>query len=319
MDNKIVLITDINNNLNLEENFDEFDEFDEEIEEKFKVKVTPIKSQGKKTKLVPWIIDTFETLNKNNNYLYIEPFVGTGVVGFNIAPKNAIFSDVNPHLINFYKAIQNKEIDSLKVRKFLESESLKLINSPSDKSSYYYTVRDRFNKFHDPLDFLFLTRSCFNGMMRFNKKGGFNVPFCKKPNRFAPALITKISNQVLWLEKLIHNNDWMFVVEDYKRLMSYYKKNKDVVYYLDPPYILRSADYFNSWHSEDESNLHDLVNTQEGQFIMSTWFGNKYRHNPYIEDFWSKFEILQKEHTYHLGPKIKNRNDMTEALIIKRF
>ena len=89
----------------------------------------------------------------------------------------------------------------------------------------------------------------------------------------------------MWLEKLIHNNDWMFVVEDYKRLMSYYKKNKDVCLLFRPPYILRSADYFNSWHSEDESNLHDLVNTQEGQFIMSTWFGNKYRHNPYIEDF----------------------------------
>jgi DNA adenine methylase len=52
---------------------------------------------------------------------------------------------------------------------------------------YYLEVRKRFNEFGNPLDFLFLNRSCFNGIMRFNSKGGYNVPFGHKPERFAQA------------------------------------------------------------------------------------------------------------------------------------
>jgi DNA adenine methylase len=74
-----------------------------------KVFVPPIKIQGIKTKLVQLI--------KDNIYLeetstYFEPFFGSGVVGFNLAPYHAIFSDTNPYLINFYQAIQNKTITS---------------------------------------------------------------------------------------------------------------------------------------------------------------------------------------------------------------
>ena len=68
------------------------------------VKVPPLKCQGIKTKLAEWIKDhsTYE-----NNGTWIEPFMGSGVVGFNIAPRRAIFADVNPHIINFYNAIKD--------------------------------------------------------------------------------------------------------------------------------------------------------------------------------------------------------------------
>lgn len=68
--------------------------------EDFKLKVTPIKSQGKKTKLVKWIKESIDELKDNDDYLYIEPFVGTGAVGFNIAPKNAVFADINRYFLN---------------------------------------------------------------------------------------------------------------------------------------------------------------------------------------------------------------------------
>ncbi|MEN9847621.1 MAG: hypothetical protein RL368_361, partial [Pseudomonadota bacterium] len=63
-----------------------------------KVGIPPIKSQGIKTKLVPWIRSI---IPDNFNGTWVEPFMGTGAVAFNIAPKRAILCDSNPHLINF--------------------------------------------------------------------------------------------------------------------------------------------------------------------------------------------------------------------------
>lgn len=278
------------------------------------VKVPPIKSQGKKTLLVGWIKETLDDLNKNENYLFIEPFVGTGVVGFNLAPKNAVFSDLNPHLINFYNGLKNNDFNSNDVKSFLTTEGGKLLVD----EKYYYEVRERFNKDSSPLDFLFLSRSCFNGMMRFNKKGKFNVPFCKKPTRFAQAYVTKITNQVLWLEKSMKENNWNFELSDFRTVMEQHKNNKDAIYYLDAPYVLRNADYFNGWGEDEELSLYTSLKEQQGQFILSTWYGNDFRKNPYIDKLWSEFEMLTKGHTYHVGAKVENRNEILEALIIKR-
>ena len=148
-----------------------------------KVFVPPLKIQGIKTKLVPTIKE-FVVLDEDT--LWVEPFMGSGVVGFNIAPYNAIFADTNPHIINFYKQIQDGNLTPNIVRSFLENEGKKLRNGDND---YYLCVRERFNKEHSPLDFLFLNRSCFNGMMRFNKNNDFNVPYGHKPERFSKAYI----------------------------------------------------------------------------------------------------------------------------------
>ena len=285
------------------------------MNEEFKVSVTPIKSQGKKTKLVPWIKESLDNLNKADDYLYIEPFVGTGAVGFNLAPKTAIFADINPHLINFYNDLKNDKINHTIVRDFLTAEGIKLLDRDAE---YYYEVRKRFNESPSSLDFLFLTRSCFNGMMRFNKKGRFNVPFCKKPARFSKAYVTKIVNEVLWLENKIKTNNWTFLLIDYKDLIEEYKDNENVVYYIDAPYVLRHSDYFNGWGEKEEMELYKRLKNQTGQFILSTWYGNDYRKNPYIEDIWNEFSIFKKSHTYHVGAKVENRNEILEALIISK-
>lgn len=284
------------------------------IIEEQKIMVPPIKSQGKKTKLANWIITELDEL-KSKNTLYIEPFIGTGVIGFNFMPNRAIFSDTNIHLINFYNDIKNKKIDSKLIRDYLEEEGSKLFKT---EGRHYYDVRKRFNEEHSSLDFLFLTRSCFNGMMRFNQKGGFNVPFCKKPNRFAPALVTKIVNQTKWLESAIHNNDWIFKVSDFRQILNQNKTKGNVLYYLDAPYILRHGDYYNQWKDEDEMDLFRGLSEQKGKFVLSTWLGNSFRKNPYVEKCWSSFELKTMEHTYHVGAKEKNRNKITEAIIIKK-
>ena len=72
--------------------------------EQMRVIIPPIKSQGIKTKLVPWIMDVVNIVQPKGRW--IEPFLGTGVVAFNSGFKEAILNDTNPHIINFYKGIQ---------------------------------------------------------------------------------------------------------------------------------------------------------------------------------------------------------------------
>jgi DNA adenine methylase len=274
---------------------------------KRKIFVPPIKIQGIKTKLVEWIIDqiNFEIKGK-----WIEPFMGSGVVGFNIRPKRAVFADKNPHIINFYNAIKRKEITSKKVEMFLKIEGEKLLKKGEE---YYYEVRDRFNKYQDPLDFLFLNRSCFNGIIRFNSKGEFNTPFGKKPNRFKKAYITKIVNQVRYVEELIHKYDWIFITQDFRITIT--EAERDDFLYCDPPYIGRHTNYFDIWTEKDEYDLYKLLSRFEGKFILSTWYKNKYRENEYIKRFWSKFNLITRNHFYYVGGKEINRNPIIEALV----
>lgn len=272
-----------------------------------KIFVPPIKSQGIKTKLVEWISSNVEKIEYDN---WIEPFMGTGVVAFNIRPKKALLCDSNPHLIRFYNSLKDEEITSGIVRKYLTDEGQKLLSS---EGQHYYDVRSRFNEEGNPLDFLFLSRSCFNGMMRFNKKGGFNVPFCKKPNRFAQALITKITNQVENISQIIQRGDYTFKNQDFTDTLQEIAPN-DLVY-SDPPYIGRHVDYFDSWSEEEEILLKDGLVDSNANFILSTWLSNKYRTNDYIFNIWKDCHVATKEHFYHIGGKEINRNAVYEALL----
>ena len=272
------------------------------------VKVPPLKCQGIKTKLVEWIKD-HAILEESGTW--IEPFMGSGVVGFNVRPARAVFADVNPHIVNFYNAIKNRKITAGTAREFLEKEGALLQKKGED---HYYAVRERFNKDGNSFDMLFLNRACFNGVMRFNKKGGFNVPFGHKPERFAKAYITKIANQIKYVADALSQYDWMFICQDFKTTISSASWNDFV--YCDPPYIGRHVDYFNSWSEQSEQDLYDALSAVPGKFILSTWHSNQYRTNPAIDKYASRFTILTREHFYHVGASEKNRNPMLEAIVL---
>ena len=272
------------------------------------VKVPPLKCQGIKTKLVEWIKD-HAILDDNGTW--IEPFMGSGVVGFNVRPKRAIFADVNPHIVNFYNAIKQSAITQGIAKEFLEKEGALLRKKGED---HYYAVRERFNKDGNSLDMLFLNRACFNGVMRFNKKGGFNVPFGHKPERFAKAYITKITNQIKYVADALSQYDWDFVCQDFKKTISSASQTDFV--YCDPPYIGRHVDYFNSWSEQSEQELYDSLSATRAKFILSTWHSNQYRTNPAIDKYASRFTILTREHFYHVGASEKNRNPMLEAIVL---
>lgn len=272
-----------------------------------KVGVPPIKSQGIKTKLVPWIQSIVPS---DFNGTWIEPFMGTGAVAFNVAPRRAILCDTNPHLVNFYASIASGKITPEAVKEFLTREGEALLSKGED---HYYFVRDRFNSEHSPLDFLFINRAGFNGMIRFNRKGGFNIPFCRKPQRFAQAYITKITNQVSWVGKIIKDKEFTFKCQDFNKTIE--EASSTDIIYCDPPYIDRHVDYYNGWGNSHELELFNKLSSFMGRFILSTWHHNDYRENEYVKTLWSQYSVHTREHFYHVGGKEENRNPVVEALI----
>ncbi len=273
----------------------------------YKVGVPPIKSQGIKTKLVPWIKNI---IPRDFDGTWIEPFMGTGAVAFNVAPRRAILCDTNPHVIKFYAGVAAGEITPEVVRKYLVREGEILAHKGQE---HYYFIRDRFNSEHSPLDFLFVNRAGFNGMIRFNRRGGFNIPFCRKPHRFSRAYVTKIANQIAWVRKIINEKDITFRCQDFTRTIEE-ASPKDIIY-CDPPYINRHVDYYNGWNGARERELFDRLSSFRGKFILSTWHHNDYRENEYVKALWSEHDILTREHFYHVGGREVNRNPVTEALV----
>ena len=276
-----------------------------------KIIVPPIKSQGIKTKLVPWIMELVPEINGK----WIEPFLGTGVVAFNANFKETILNDTNPHIINFYKGIQIKEITAPLMKQYLEQEGELLSVAADSGYEHYRKVRSRFNSGeYSPYDFIFLSRAGFNGMMRFNNKGNWNIPFCKKPDRFAQAYVTKITNQVSTVSKIIKPEPaWTFYNKSFADIIPFATENDFI--YCDPPYYGRYVDYYNGWTEHDEKLLFTLLSETKAKFILSTWHHNDWRANDMIEKFWSKFNIVTKDHFYHSGGSIENRKTVVEALV----
>ena len=279
------------------------------------IQVPPIKSQGIKTKLVPWINDLVLRAGLDlNTAKWIEPFFGTGVVGFNSVVGGAhIVGDTNPHIINFYKCIQSGEVNDVSMRTYLEKEGNALSMADENGYAHYKYIRDRFNREGNPFDFIFLSRAGFNGMMRFNRKGEWNIPFCKKPERFAQAYITKICNQILGVKRIIASGVWSFNNASFLETIE--KASADDIIYCDPPYYGRYVDYYNGWTEDDEISLFNALRNTPAKFILSTWHHNDFRENEMMNRLWNEFNVSTKDHFYHSGANIKNRHSIVEALV----
>lgn len=275
-----------------------------------KITVPPIKCQGIKTKLVPFIL---ENVKYDKDGVWIEPFLGSGVVAFNLAPQKALLNDKNQYIISFYKGIQSGEITSRSVRDFLEYHGSILEKRGGD---YYLELRDEFNCNGDPLFFLFLNRADFNGMIRFNRNGQFNVPFCQKPNRFTKAYVTKICNQVANITKIMKDKDWVFTCQPWQDTFA--KASSNDYFYLDPPYIGRDTSYVGEWPESEAIQLSEFAHKTSANVCLSMWKENEFRRNEHLFGYWSDFTWHEQDHFYHIGARESNRHPMIEVLAIKR-
>jgi len=192
------------------------------------------------------LLEQFRNLYPKKIQGYFEPFLGGGAVFFYIKkkhnPKNIHLSDINPELINCYEVVKNSS-DAL-------IELLKIHKSKHSKE-YYYAIRrqdpDHLSRVEAAARFLYLNKTCFNGLYRVNSKGKFNVPIGsyidKAPGIFDEKTI-KEASALLQAAKL--------TTEPFENILS--KAGKGDFIYLDPPYLpLSKSSYFTSYTKDDFS------------------------------------------------------------------
>lgn len=278
----------------------------------------PIKIQGKKTRIIPamaqaGLSEAAQWVDAQDG-IWIEPFTGSGAVGFNFAVgKMAVFADANPHLIALYKGINSGAITPQMVRDKLEYEGAQLFSRGAD---HYYAIRDRFNETADPLDFLFLSRSSYNGLIRFNKSGGFNSPFCKNPSKFSQSLIDKIVGQVYDLVARCLISNWFFVCSDFRSALNQMKSdnNGSCFIYCDPPYVGTNSTYYEQWAMDDHNCLLKMLDASGARFCVSLWHSKGDEVNQAAVDMSNKYRMETIDHKYIVGPKAQNRMDVIEGL-----
>lgn len=162
---------------------------------------------------------------------YYEPFVGGGSVLFEAKPQKAICGDICKPLIEFWKLLQTHP-RSL-ITKYTESWN----RLQKEGYTYYYFVRDRFNNDNNPYDLLFLSRTCVNGLIRFNKEGRFNNSLHHTRRGIHPMKMAKIILE--WSAKM---KGFEFICGDYRDTTKT-ATAKDFVY-LDPPYFNTKGRYY---------------------------------------------------------------------------
>lgn len=190
-----------------------------------------IKWAGGKRRLAPVIASYFHNGGLlNSGATYFEPFLGGGALMFYLKHKNAVGIDQNPELINFYNVLR----DSPKVL----FETLQNDFAPFHSEDFYYEVRNRdlapdfakkFSKVQRAARFVYLNKSCFNGIWRVNSNGHNNVPWNHQNKVSLPSL-----ESILAAHDYIIENNISFVHGDYKKVLDK-AKTGDFVYF-DPPY-----------------------------------------------------------------------------------
>ena len=164
---------------------------------------------------------------------YYEPFLGSGVVLGRLKPKKAICSDINEPLIELWNSIKANP------NEVISDYRKKWDSLQKEGHTFFYKVRNNFNKEKSPLDFLFLTRTCVNGLIRYNKKGEFNNSLHHTRKGINPDKLEKI---ILAWSRLIGSHT--FSSQSYE-LTTKNAKKEDFIY-LDPPYFNTGTRYFGS-------------------------------------------------------------------------
>lgn len=172
---------------------------------------------------------------------YYEPFCGgasmlRGLLESDIKVKEYCCSDLNDGLISLWNLIKlNPEQVAESYNKMWNE-----LNADDDKErkkQYFYMVRERYNMFHNPLDFMFIMRTTTNGMPRYNKDGAFNNSFHVTRNGIVPSTLEKIIYE--WSD-LLNKNDVKFTCHSYDIVIPC---EGDFVY-LDPPYANTKGMYY---------------------------------------------------------------------------
>lgn len=251
-------------------------------------------SGGKKDEIkhiLPHLPGSFST--------YLEPFIGGGALYFHINPKNAVINDVHKELIDFYTSI--KDGKSEEIYQFMK-------NHPNDEDTYY-KVRDYDNT--DKLDnakrFYYLRKTCFRGMLRYNNKGKFNIPY----GRYKTYNFEDIKNkkyEELLKRTEIYNSSFETIFGKYN--------NKDNFMFLDPPYDSEFTDYgYCSFGKEEHISLSKCFKETDIKCLMI--IGK----TPFITDLYKDYIVgeYDKKYRFKLHSGRVGNEINTKHLIIKNY
>ncbi len=257
---------------------------------------------------------------------YIEPFVGGGAVLFDVLQKykvkKAVIVDLNKELVNCYRCIKADVKELIKHLKTLQSEFLSL--SDEKRKGYFLKVRNRYNEIHlngkydfeKAADFIFLNKTCFNGLYRVNSKGEFNVPFGKYKN----PLICDSENLTL-INKLLQNVEIRF--GDYS-IGEEYVEGKTFIYF-DPPY--RPLIENSSFVGYDKSGFNDDNQKELAEFVKKldkrnclVMLSNSDPKNTNLDDnffdeLYKEFEIDRIFAKRMINCQADKRGDITEIVV----
>lgn len=234
---------------------------------------------------------------------YYEPFVGGGSMMYAIDAKYKIASDINKPLIDLWNLIKN---DS----KFLLETYVKywnLLNDEKNPDSYkvFYEVREQFNITFRPEDLFFLSRTCVNGLIRFNRQGEFNNSLHYTRKGINPKKLEKII--YYWVEK-IENVQFKHI--DYMDILSLVKKGDFV--YLDPPYFNTKGMYYGAIDMGPFLSFLEQLNSKGVNYMLS--FDGKTCAKDYTFDIPNE---LYKRHEYlHTGKSTFKKVIDKEANIV---
>ena len=194
---------------------------------------------------------------------YYEPFCGgasvlRGLLESDIKVKQYVCSDLNEGLIELWKLIKEDPVSVSNHYEKLWTE-LNWHDDKAIKREYFETVRERYNKEHNPLDFMFIMRTTTNGMPRYNQKGEFNNSFHITRNGIDPERLRKIINE--W-SVLLNKNNVCFKYYSYETIIP----QKGDFMYLDPPYAGTKGMYFGGF---DNKKLFEYLRKIDCSWAMS--------------------------------------------------
>lgn len=265
-----------------------------------------VKWVGGKRQLMDSII---EAMPKNiKNYNYVEPFIGGGAVLFNLQPSKAIINDINSELINVYEVIK----DNL-------NELLIDLHKHENSADYFYEIRqmdrrsdfERISKIERASRFIYLNKTCYNGLYRVNNAGEFNSPFgkYKNPNIINEPVLKAVS-------AYLNNSDIIINNTDYEDILDNLDRNSFV--YLDPPYHpLSTTSNFTGyvqggWSTFDQIRLREACDnlTRRGiRFLLSNSCSE------FIKEQYKEYNITIVKAIRSINADAEKRGEINELLI----
>lgn len=294
------------------------------IAEKEKLSLKPfVKWVGGKGHLID---ELNRLIVKKASQKYCEPMVGGGALFFNVLTTQSFeqlyVSDINSELINAYNVIKSN-VSEL-VAKLTELQMTYLPMDESGRKYYYYLIRDKFNslklcnetKTDKAVYFIFLNKTCFNGLYRVNKKGEFNVPMGSYKN---PTICDEVNLRNI--SKALQNVT--IVCGDYELSQSFI--DKDTFVYIDPPYrpISQTAGFtaYNTDSFDDDEQIRlskfiDKINAVGARIVLSN--SDPKNINPddnFFDSLYSRYKIKRITANRSINSKADKRGQITELLI----